>query len=102
MCLLPCNVFTNYTCSVCHFGYTTAATNLAASDLTFTPGGCSPHGLPKSANRGKWVLNVVTSDTTTNYTSLYIKKNCVSQQEPQRRVVTESSDGTIREDGQNW
>ena len=52
-------------------------------------GGGSPHGITNSANRGKWVINVVTSDTTTHYTRLYIKKNCVSQQEPQRFVVTE-------------
>jgi hypothetical protein len=39
---------------------------------------------------------VVTSDTTTHNTSLYIKKNCISQQEPQGSVATESSDGIIR------
>jgi hypothetical protein len=64
---------------VCHFtyscvGYTTAATNLAASDSIFALGGGGPHGIMTSGNHGKRVLNVVTSDTATHYTSLYIKK----------------------------
>jgi hypothetical protein len=66
--------------------------------------GGSPHGMTKCVNCGKWVLNVVTSDTTTHYSGLYIYKNCITQQEAQRSVVTERSDGTngtLTTDGQN-
>lgn len=60
-CLLPCNLFTNYMCFVCRFtysgvGYTTAATNLAASDLTFAPEWGSPHGITNLRTVGSGYL----------------------------------------------
>jgi hypothetical protein len=53
--------------------------------------------MTKFVHHGSWYLMY----TTTHYTSLYIKKKnlCLTTE---RSVVTVSSDGNIREDGQSW